>query len=240
MAATKVSLKLSIDKKSQRVLFAEADKKFVDFLFSISTLTVGTVTKLLQKQNMLGCLYSLYESIENLREIFYIQPDQDKQFLLNPKVAISGAEIPLLLPSVVQSNSSRKIYRCKSNHGYVSLDKRSICPECKSSMTMEVSYVDPPSDIKASTSSINEGGYVKELITYIVMDDLDVKPMSTISAITLLGKFDVRDVGAVVEKEVDFGMDEAVRLLLASFKSKTVLTDVFLRKDGNHTVNDCT
>jgi hypothetical protein len=208
MAATKVSVKLSIDKKSQRVLFAEADKKFVDFLFSISTLPVGTVTKLLQKQNTLGCLSSLYESIENLSDTFYIQPDQDKQFLLNPKVAISGAEIPLLLPSVVQSNSSRKIYRCKSNHGYVSHDQRSICPACKSSMTSVVSYVDPPSDIKESTSSINEGGYVKGLITYMVMDDLDVKPMSTISAITLLGKFDVRDVGAVVEKEVDFGMDE--------------------------------
>jgi hypothetical protein len=80
-------------------------------------------------------------------------------------------------------------------------------------MTSEVSYVDPPSDIKASTSSINEGGYVKGVITYMVMDDLDVKPVSTISditisAITLLGKFDVRDVGAVVEKVVDFGMDE--------------------------------
>jgi hypothetical protein len=216
MAATKVSLKLLIDKKSQRVLFAEADKKFVDFLFSISTLPVGTVTKLLQKQNTLGCLYSLYESIENLSDKFYIQPDQDKQFLLNPKVAISCAEIPLLLPSVVQSNSSRKFYRCKSNHafGHVSHDQRSICPACKSSMTSEVSYVDPPSDIKASTSSINEGGYVKGVITYIVMDDLDVKPVSTnisditISAITLLGKFDVRDVGAVVEKVVDFGMDE--------------------------------
>jgi hypothetical protein len=66
MAATKVSLKLLIDTKSQRVLFAEADKKYVDFLFSIFTLPVGTVTKLLQKQNMSGCLHSLYESIENL------------------------------------------------------------------------------------------------------------------------------------------------------------------------------
>jgi hypothetical protein len=38
MAATKVSLKLLIEKKSQRVLFAEADKEFVDLLFSIFTL----------------------------------------------------------------------------------------------------------------------------------------------------------------------------------------------------------
>ena len=74
MAETKVSLKLLIDKKGNRVLFAEADKKFVDFLFSIFTLPVGTVTRLLQKQNMSGCLHSLYKSIENLSAI-YIQPD---------------------------------------------------------------------------------------------------------------------------------------------------------------------
>jgi hypothetical protein len=205
MAATKVSLKLLIDKKSHRVLFAEADSKFVDFLFSIFTLPVGTVTRLLQKQNMAGCLRSLYNSIESLSDI-YIQPDQDKDFVLNPKVAISGAEVPLLLPSVDQSNTARKFYRCGSHASYVATDRRAICPSCKSSMTTELSYVDPPRDIKASSSS--EGGYVKGLITYMVMDDLDVKPMSTISAITLLSKFNVTDLGAVEEKVVDFGMDE--------------------------------
>jgi len=60
--------------------------------------------------------------------------------------------------------------------------------------------------IKASSSI--EGGYVKGVITYMVMDDLEVKPMSIISAITLLTKFNVRDVGAVEEKVVDLGMDE--------------------------------
>jgi hypothetical protein len=70
-----------------------------------------------------------------------------------------------------------------------------------------ISYVKYPArDIKASFSG--EGGYVKGLITYIVMDDLAMKPMSTISAITLLTKLNVTDVGAVEEKVVDFGMDE--------------------------------
>jgi hypothetical protein len=92
----------------------------------------------------------------------------------------------------------------------VTIDRRAICPSCKSPMTTEVSYVDPPSDIKASSSS--EGGYVKGLITYMVMDNLDVKPMSTISAITLLSKFNVTDVGAVEEKVVDFGMDEVYNI----------------------------
>ena len=75
-------------------------------------------------------------------------------------------------------------------------------------MTREVSYMEyPPSDnINASSSS--KGGYVEGVITYMVMDHLEVKPMSIISAITLLTKFNVRDLGAVEEKVVDFGMDE--------------------------------
>jgi hypothetical protein len=101
MTSTKISLKLVIQKKSQCVLFAEADKKFVAFLFSILTLLVGTVTKLLQKKNTAGCLHSLYKSIENLSDI-YLQPDRYRNFLLDPKVAISGAKVPLLLPSVEQ------------------------------------------------------------------------------------------------------------------------------------------
>jgi RNA polymerase subunit RPABC4/transcription elongation factor Spt4 len=254
MADTKVTLKLLIDKKSQQVLFAEAEKKFVDFLFSIFTLPVGTVTRLLQKQSMAGCLRSLYESIENLNDI-YIEPGQVKGFLLNPKVAISGATVlpDLLLPSVEQSYTARKIYRCGHCFEYVAHDRGSICPSCAKSMTSELIYVDPPSLVKSYTrsrfyrcaknrckhvaingtticpscgnpmpyeqsyvhpprnikaSSSSEGGYVKGVITYMVMDNLEVKPMSTISSITLLTKFNVRDVRAVEEKVVDFGMDE--------------------------------
>jgi hypothetical protein len=116
MAAAKISLKILIEKKSQRVLFAEADKKFVDFLFSILTLPVGTVTGLLQKHDMAGCLHSLYKSIENLSDDIYLQPEQDKDFLLNPMVAIYGARVPLLLSSLEQhSYSAKKFYRCAGN-----------------------------------------------------------------------------------------------------------------------------
>jgi hypothetical protein len=66
----------------------------------------------------------------------------------------------------------------------------------------------PGDNINASSSS--EGGYVKGLITYMVMDDLEVKPMSTISSITLLTKFNVKDLGSVEEKMVDLGMDEVI------------------------------
>ena len=214
MSATKVSLKLLIDKKKQRLLVAEAGKEFVDFLFSIFTLPIGTVTRLLQKQNMAGCLGSLHKSVENLSDI-YIQPDQDKDTLIDPKVAnISGAKVPPLLPSVEHSYTPRKLYRCRGSYcDYVASDPRAICSSCRTLMSNEVRYVEyPPRDIKASSSSV--GGYVKGVITYMVMDDLEVKPMSAISSISLLTKLNVTDLGAVEERVVDLGVDEVYIALI--------------------------
>jgi hypothetical protein len=168
MAAIKVTLKLFIEKKSRRVLFAEADKEFIDFLFFIFTMPVGTVTQLLQKQNMAGSLHSLYESIKSMSDI-YIQPGQDKDFVLNPKVAISGAEVSLLLPSVDKQSctavTTEKFYKCgnhqKCTYVAVANDRRVICPSCMNTMNSELRYVEYRArDINASSSS--EGGYVKD------------------------------------------------------------------------------
>lgn len=48
----KVSLKLLVDTNSQRVLLAEAGKDFVDFLFTLMCLPLGTVVKLVSKNEM--------------------------------------------------------------------------------------------------------------------------------------------------------------------------------------------
>ncbi|KAF2321307.1 hypothetical protein GH714_038564 [Hevea brasiliensis] len=50
----KVNLKLLIDKKTNKVLFAEAEKDFVDFLFILLSLPVGTVIRLLKNQKWLA------------------------------------------------------------------------------------------------------------------------------------------------------------------------------------------
>ncbi|CAN1269392.1 hypothetical protein LINPERPRIM_LOCUS13566 [Linum perenne] len=160
---TKVTLKLLIDKKSNRVLFAEAGKEFVDFLFSILSLPLGTVIRLLSKDKMVGCLGNLYQSIEELDDTF-IQQSTSKDIVLNPKV---------------QNQNS-------------------------------------------------EGGFVKGVVAYMVMDNLEVKPMSTISSITLLNKFNIQQVGALEEKVVELGMDKGLNLLKASLECKSVLTSVFL------------
>ncbi|KAK7821160.1 hypothetical protein CFP56_037933 [Quercus suber] len=64
----------------------------------------------------------------------------------------------------------------------------------------------------------------------MIMDDMEVKPMSTICSITLLNKFNVKQLVDLEEKVVELGMEEGVKLLKASLQSKSVLTDVFLWK----------
>ncbi|GFP96283.1 hypothetical protein PHJA_001772400 [Phtheirospermum japonicum] len=139
MANSSVSLKLLIDTQSKRVLFAEAGKDCVDFLFYILSLPVAKLISLLGKQGMVGSLGNLYMQVSD-----------------------------------------------------------------------------------------SEGGFVKGVVTYMVMDDLVVKPMSTISSITLLNKFNVKEVGALEEKVVNLGMNEVVKLLKAALETKNVLTRVYL------------
>ncbi|MBA0750003.1 hypothetical protein Gogos_003871 [Gossypium gossypioides] len=221
-ASSKVSLKLLIDCKSNKVLFAEAGKDFVDFLFNLLSLPLGTVIKLLKTNSMVGSLGSLYESIEKLSET-YMHPNQNKDSLLNPRAPTPASGVPLLL---VNGAAGRKVYMCPdSNHRNVADDSGLACPQCKKRMATEVTVVGR--NVGEGKTS-DEGGFVKGVVTYMVMDDLAVKPMSTISSITMLNKFNVTDVGALQEKVVDLGMNEAFWLLKASLESKTVLTSVFL------------
>ena len=208
MADRKVSLKLLIDTSRKKVLFAEAGKDFVDFLFYLLALPVGTVIRLLTKKSMVGCLGNLYDSIENLSPT-YIQPNQDKDSLLKPK-APALTQAPLLLINEAQGHaptSSKKLYICSSSHCRRSASDTTsaICPSCFRCINFEVTYITPPA---VNTSSSDEGGFVKGVVTYMVMDDLVVKPMSTISSITLLNKFNVKEVGVLEEKVVDLTMAE--------------------------------
>jgi hypothetical protein len=212
MEATKVSLKLFIDKKSRRVLFAEADKEFVDFLFSILTLPVGAVTRILKEGGgMVGCLSSLYRSIENM-SVTYIQRDKDKRFLLEPNVVMPGAKVPLLLPNV--GSTFRHLYKCPNQYkysncsSYVADDDGTICPKCNSKMDQTVTFIDPPSVIRASSSRSSEEGYVVGMVKYMVMDDLEVLALSSATLVSLLAKFNVKEIGDIEEKVVDVGMDE--------------------------------
>ncbi|GKU91864.1 hypothetical protein SLEP1_g5678 [Rubroshorea leprosula] len=225
----KLSLKLLVDTKGHRVLFAEADKEFVDFLFNLLSLPIGWVITVLSKQGMDGSLGKLYGSVEALSDTYKQASQVAFDALLKPTVYAS-ATAPLLLPNIQTTNSAR-FYRCSRNYNsncynQVTNDPSATCASCGGSMNMELTYVDG----KNMKSSSPEEGYVKGVVTYMIMDDLEVRPMSSISSITMINRFNVKDMGVLEEKVVDVGMDQRVELLKASLHSKAVLTEVFLKK----------
>ncbi|CAM8957915.1 unnamed protein product [Rhodiola kirilowii] len=217
-----MKLTLFLDDKSSKLLFAEADKGFVDFLFTILSLPLGTIARLLmQEDDMLGSLGALYKGIESL-SYSYIEPDVSKEDVLCPKVTrpFDDYHVPLL--GRVGSSSTDKSYRCEScNSKYVATRFAEKCRPCGNDMYMEVEYLNPPLE-----------GYVYHAVTYMVMDDLDIKPMSggAIAVMSLLKPFNIKDVGDLKQKTVSLGKAEGLQLLRASLVSKTVLTDVFLSK----------
>lgn len=126
---TTVEVKLLIDSKGQRVLFAEAGKDFCDFLFTLLSLPVATVIRLLSDgTGMVGTLGTLYNSFASLSDS-YIEPHVDKNSLLNP----SGPSASLLRLEPDRSPPRRTLYVChmdryNCNHIHVSDDPSAVCP----------------------------------------------------------------------------------------------------------------
>ncbi|KAK8662356.1 hypothetical protein V6N13_091934 [Hibiscus sabdariffa] len=227
-----VSLKLLIDSKSNRLVFAEAGKDFVDFIFSIMSLPVGTVVRLLSDQGTLGCIRNIYESIENLGSSYMLWT-ANKDILLKAQAFNYAAYEPFLLPSI-KPPAYTNLYRC-SNGGnvncrvYIANNPSSHCPSCGCLMNHSFSFVNLPSKVG--------GGFVKEAATYMVTDDLVVRPIATSYIVTLLNKYEIKDIGDLKEKVVSVGVNEGVKLLKASLQSKTVLTDAFLKKNAGESSN---
>ncbi|XP_062109855.1 uncharacterized protein LOC133821721 [Humulus lupulus] len=243
-----ITLKLLIDTKGKRVLFGEAGKDFVDFLFSILSMPIGTIIRLfsINDIDMVGTLAKIYQSLENLSET-YIQNNVNKDTLLKPNKSSIEDDIvtPLTLANNVSTSYLKHLYSCSrefnhyssspcQNNKYVSDDPKAICPDCQNMMNKVLTYV----PLKTSSSGAELlGGFVKGVVTYMIMDDLEVKPMSTISCIALLNTFKITEVGALEEKTVSVGIVEGLSLLKASLQTKTVLSHVFLEKGNGVTIN---
>jgi hypothetical protein len=247
----KLTLKLLIDTNNEKVLFAEASKPVVDFIFNILSLPVGTIVKLIGNNNgMVGSIGNLYQSVQNLNHN-YIPQDQNKDVLLNPSAPSWSIEIANRLPpqeeppktlsatsafiledeldnedqeedddysededddedeeeeleESEENNLAREtlFYVCPNECSYdVTCDKTTLCSSCKRAMNNKINYVGE------KYISI-KNGFVTDLVTFIVMDDLVIQPMSALSGIAILNKFNIKEIGTLKEMVVELGVDE--------------------------------
>lgn len=99
------------------------------------------------------------------------------------------------------------------------------CPHCRTTTSAGLEIVNGVVGDFASDQKLS--GFVKENVTFMITDDLEVKPASTIESIMLLNKLKVEKLSLLNSVEVSITAKEALDLLQASFTSRTALTDVF-------------
>jgi hypothetical protein len=215
MAPSKMLLKLLVDNKAKKVLFAEAGKEFVDFVFSLLTLPIGGVAKLDLVSSAAGIIHGsvdrIYRSVYRMGAP-YLQPGTNKSDLLQPMVPRPDGRDLLL-----QLLSRFKLYTCPGRCVTMTMDDGADCPHCKQPMAEEMAYVLPsatPKDGGTAGPSVASderlGGYVKGLVTDMVTDGLEVTPMrdSISSSITIINKYSSGKDVELAEEDVAVGMDE--------------------------------
>ncbi|KAF6160959.1 hypothetical protein GIB67_007600 [Kingdonia uniflora] len=83
----KITVKITIRKSNNKILYAEAGEDFVEFLFSILALPLGSVVRFLERTPNLGCISTLYKSVEGSEFDRFITSSSRKEILLFPIIA---------------------------------------------------------------------------------------------------------------------------------------------------------
>ncbi|KAJ9540054.1 hypothetical protein OSB04_026560 [Centaurea solstitialis] len=198
-----VKLKLYIIKRTNKVLTAEADKQALDYLSLVLSHPIGAAISLIEGDRRLytGSLSNLYGSVNKLDDSYLLSS-------LNKRVILNHHKVLRLLPT----DMPKKFYKCVL-HNYVCGDPTVNCPTCGSPFrTTELSCI---------------AGSGTKFGSYIIMDNLEVKPLSIISVARMLREF-VLTADDLEERECDLGVAEAYRLMKASFESNNVLSTALL------------
>ncbi|XP_020201856.1 uncharacterized protein LOC109787715 [Cajanus cajan] len=219
VSSCKIKVKIMQRKSNGKILFAQGNKDFVDFLFSFLTIPLGGVVHLMEGCSFIGSVDGLYKSVINLDEDYWTSKEVKIKFA-NPVLAHVFKLSNMLLPIC---SDVPKYYCCTIRHnlfGYLT-DSYLTSTHKKIDSTMgnctALVFVDSICDTG------NSDGYAKGPTMYIATDDLVVMPMSSISVISLLNSMSI-PVNDLIEKEVSIGVKEGVRILQASLMSTSALT----------------
>ncbi|KAF6160977.1 hypothetical protein GIB67_007618 [Kingdonia uniflora] len=220
--ATTISIKLMVDKKTNRVVFAETKHDFVDLLLSFFTLPMGKITRLFGKissSTAIGCMKNLHSSVETLPEDhFQTGACRDMLFRHRRSSEVHCGHLKLNI-----DDSDRCYYRNRYDF-YAFL---SVYPNFSSFTDRIITNC-----ASISTFADGSGVFVKGGLeaVYVVTNDLQVAYASMNNCISILRKLGVRDLSNLDERTVTVGLQEALQLLNCSLSSSSPMTDVFLRK----------
>ncbi|XP_058739944.1 uncharacterized protein LOC131612151 isoform X1 [Vicia villosa] len=222
-----VSLKLVVNKETDKVLFAEAGKDFVDILCSFLTIPLGTIARIIQNHTTmepltLGSLNSLYKSVENL-DLSYLTTNTCKEMLLHPRNSSEDYCDTLKFNIDDAVDPTRPFFVCS--------DSASCKFKLLSSFSNQRCECGSPLDHQILMEKEKVcNGFVKDCPTFLVTDDLRVLPNSMDTSFDLLKNFGIKNSDSVkTMTAIITQKSQILDLLKYSLLSKSSLTNLFLR-----------
>ncbi|XP_058764027.1 uncharacterized protein LOC131637461 [Vicia villosa] len=221
-----VLLKLLVDTETNKVVFAEAGKDFVDVLCSFLTLPLGTIARLIQKDSNIGpvkvgCLNSLYQSVSDLSKRYFLTKTH-KKMLLQPTNSSEDYCNSLRLniddtPPATYFLCTIPDDSCCGNGLYTSSDNN-----CAGGNPLTHSVF-----LKHFHK-----GFVTSSASFVITDDLNVMPNSKhITSFGLLQNCGIKTTSSLKEMTFEVNKEKVLDLLKCALISKSPLTDNFLRKE---------
>ncbi|XP_045798278.1 uncharacterized protein LOC123892515 [Trifolium pratense] len=231
---TSVSLKLLLNEESNKVLFAEAGKDFVDILCSFLTIPLGTIARLVEKETSIGpvsigCLNSLYKSVADLDQSCFCA-DTIKQMLLQP---INFAEDYCnTLKLNIDDTQPTEYFACNNWQYYTSHTHTHIIHDFITSTNKDKYKCHCSGSFTSPVlPKCFHQGFVNYNATFIITDDLKVMPNSLdYASFGLLQEFGIKNPSSVKEIVLNISKEKVLDLLKFSLLSKSPLTDFFLGK----------
>ncbi|KAL9315437.1 hypothetical protein ACSQ67_016438 [Phaseolus vulgaris] len=213
MTATQIKVKVVMRKSDGKVMFAQGDEEFVDFLFSFLTFPLGGVVRMLEGYSSIGSIDGLYNSIIGINENKYLTAKEVKNRLIDPVLAPQYKLSMQMFPINEQDTQ----YKCDRdrNHFYIANRDESSDINTGTSRVLKLVPLKSSGGIK---------GYFKGPAMFMATDDLVIERMSPTSAVDLLNRLKTR-LNDVEEKVVTIGIKEGLGILKASLTSRSALTN---------------
>ncbi|KAL7128792.1 hypothetical protein ABFS83_13G018100 [Erythranthe nasuta] len=152
----KMNLKVILQKSSNKLLFAQAEDDFVDFLLCFLTIPLGGIEHLLGSNTCLKSIDNLHKSVADLISDKYLVCADTKNRLMNPKLF----------------------------HGYSS--ENFILPLNNPTLVLPYSWGWGPEKFSSINFAKGQGKYVRGPRMYKIADDLTVTPFCMASTISTL------------------------------------------------------
>ncbi|KAK1631143.1 hypothetical protein QYE76_005458 [Lolium multiflorum] len=234
---TPINLSISVlqTKNNASVLYAEVGADFVDLLFGLLSIPLGSIVKSYGKCGSKGCVDNLYSSIGGSVKGF-LRPEC-QSFLQSPKLTpFFGCGASKILQVEELSPYKEEIgtcFKCFKTYGFSNLtychgnnyrNPYYLANCIETVKTTNLCEMDP----KSPKECANGEAYVKQgHQKFIVTDDLHVLPLSLVSTLQVISeaKIQKRD---LVEKELAVTKPQVMEILKAALVTRKALSTVLL------------